>query len=195
MSISHTAKTVLEGVPHLVTGGKAPPDARAGHERLASHRLSASATEHIRLSSPAFENQGRIPLRYTADGEGISPPLSWGEVPPGTRSLVLLVEDPDAPIPEPFVHWLVAGLPARSGSVMESAADLTEGLNTMMKKGWAGCAPPKGDSPHHYHFQLFATDAELPVDERLGRGQLLAALEGRVIGFGELVGTYVRPAG
>jgi len=196
-SISHTLKS-LAAMPHLVLGGH--PRERAGDGLLVSHDVQLIGEHPISVVSPAFGMGEPIPARYTADGEGLSPPLRWSRPPEGTRSLVLFCEDPDAPTPQPFLHWLaydispnIDGLP--EGLTGDSPAVLNGGQvgrNSMLRAAWAGCAPPRGDSPHHYHFQLFALDRILLLGPHAGRGAVLHAMKHRALGFGELVGTYQR---
>jgi Raf kinase inhibitor-like YbhB/YbcL family protein len=117
-------------------------------------------TASIRLQSPAFADRVWLPRRFTCDGTGTSPPLSWSSVPGGTRSLVLLLEDPDAP-GGTFVHWAVYGIPGRTdrlaaGRVPSGAA---EGRNSFGKTRYGPPCPPKGDRPHRYVFTLYALRA------------------------------------
>ena len=128
-----------------------------------------------------------------SDGEAVPPPISWRGVPAGARSVVVVCEDPDAPVPEPFVHWIVYGLPAHDGTLDASTlATAREGRNSIGKKGYAGASPPAGHGPHHYHFQVFALDNELSVDLGAGRSTLLDAMRGHVVARGDLVATYER---
>jgi Raf kinase inhibitor-like YbhB/YbcL family protein len=191
MELGHTFRALVTGVPHLFLGGS--PPVRAGQERLASVRLEAEAARPILIESLVFAHGGSIPVRYTADGQGLAPPLEWGAVPPGTRALVLIAEDPDAPTPRPFVHWIAVMPPeVRSLGINTGPASVDAGRTTLLRTGWIGCAPPKGDSAHHYHFQLFALDRELHAGSHPGRSTLLRRMKGHVIGFGEVVGTYQR---
>lgn len=193
MDVLHTLRALLTGAPHLFLGGRSP--IRAGNERLASVRLGVRDLPSILLESTAFDAGGPIPSRYTADGEELPPPLVWRELPEGTRSLVLIAEDPDAPLPQPFVHWIALmpsgthGLGVLPG---DDRAEVEMGRTTMLRTGWVGCAPPRGDTAHHYHFQLFALDRVLPLGMHPGRSELLREMQGHVLGFGELVGTYQR---
>jgi Raf kinase inhibitor-like YbhB/YbcL family protein len=190
MDIAHSLRSVVVGMPFLVLSGR--PKERAGVERLASRKLGAFSTPSMQVDSPAFAEGARIPVRYTADGENISPPLRWSGVPVDTRSLVLLVEDPDAPTPNPFVHW-IAILPPRTTRLREGAAGAAlEGRNSTLKLGWMGCAPPRGDVAHHYHFQLFASAREIDVALHPGRSEILRQLLGHVIAYGQTVGIYER---
>ena len=196
MSTTHVLKSLVLGMPRMFVGGT--PSERAGTERLAPQKLTLASSTPIAVSSPAFADGATIPVRYTQDGEGLSPPIRWGKLPAGTHSLALVVEDPDAPTPQPFVHWLVADLDPERGELPEGLPPfgtrmLVQGKNTLLKHGYLGCAPPKGDSPHAYHFQLFALDASLGVEPGFGREELLKRMEGHVLGVGEVVGTYARP--
>ena len=191
MEIAHSLRSLVFGLPFLVFPGR--PKERAGVERLASWKLGASTAPRLQIDSPAFADGARIPPRYTADGDNLSPPLRWSGIPAETRSLVLLVEDPDAPTPKPFVHW-IAMLPPRTVKLREGAPGAAlEGRNSSLQVGWIGCRPPRGDVPHHYHFQLFASSREIDVGLNPGRSEILRQLAGHVIAFGETVGVYERP--
>ncbi len=189
MNLQHTMRSLIRGIPRIALGGV--PAERAGDERLAFRKLKLSPTG-VRLSS-RFADGEPIPFEHSADGGGIAPPLDWRGVPEQGRSLALLVEDPDAPTPNPFVHWIVHGI---GPHVLSIGAALTSGAhvgrNSMMKPGWAGCAPPRGDTRHRYFFQLYALDRELPLKGHVGRSAFLDALHGHVLGLGLLVGTYRR---
>ena len=190
MDLKHLVRSVALGLPRLFTGGV--PKERAGDERLASRivRIKYSPTT---LISPAFEDGARIPVEFTSDGGGGSPPLRWDVLPPGTRSLALIVEDPDAPTPNPFVHWLVYGIPIGASTPEEALSQGAKvGRNSMMRPEWAPCAPPRGDMPHRYFFQLFALDTMLSLGGTAGRSALLDAIKGHVLGGSQLIGTYSR---
>jgi Raf kinase inhibitor-like YbhB/YbcL family protein len=187
----HVLRSLLRGLPHLVLGGV--PAERAGEERLAFRRLGVEPSSELRLSSDAFGNGEPIPTRYTADGGSAEPPLRWSGVPPRARSLALIVEDPDAPTPLPFVHWLVYGIPPAATSVdVARATGAKEGKSSMLKTGWAGCAPSKGDIAHRYFFLLFAVDRSLDLRPDIGRSALLHAIGGHLLTCATLVGTYRR---
>lgn len=199
MDIGHAVKCVTTGMPVLITGGV--PGCRAGDERLASVRPDLWVTEHFDVESKAFEPGTGIPAKYSADGGGISPPLAWSGLPMGTESLALIVEDPDAPTPNPFVHWLLYNIrrdlreipeDVRHEELAAKAGGAMQGKNSNLKIGWTGMAPPQGDTPHHYHFQFFALDRMLPLSPGAGRTALLDAMAGHVIAKGGIVGTYQR---
>jgi Raf kinase inhibitor-like YbhB/YbcL family protein len=152
----------------------------------------------IVLKSPAFTEGGTIPAKYTADGAGLSPPLSWSGVPHRTRSLVLLCEDPDAP-GGTFTHWVVYDLPPQARQLGEGAPGQpalpgggTQGTNDFGEPGYGGAAPPPGP-PHRYYFKIAALDAELGLPPGARRQEVLAAMEGHVLAEGWLMGTYGRP--
>jgi Raf kinase inhibitor-like YbhB/YbcL family protein len=155
----------------------------------------------ITIRSQALDEGDMIPVRHTADGEDISPPLSWS-APKGTVELALLVDDPDAPRDEPWVHWVVAKIPATAGGLPEgfhegkapagAPAGLVQGVNSWGTTGYRGPAPPEGHGTHHYHFKVFALDAPLDLPPALDKHALLEAVSGHVLARGELVGLYKR---
>ncbi|HEV3167035.1 MAG TPA: YbhB/YbcL family Raf kinase inhibitor-like protein [Isosphaeraceae bacterium] len=151
--------------------------------------------------SPAFTEGRAIPTRHTEDGEDLSPELSWSGLPKGTKELALIVDDPDAPTPEPWVHWLIYNIPADAPGLpenmprdpaLESPAGALQGKNSWGTLGYRGPAPPKGHGTHHYHFKLYALDAPLQVGPGIDKKELLDAMSGHVLSHGELVGTYKR---
>ena len=152
----------------------------------------------LMLASPAIPPNGEIPAQYTCDGADISPPLSWSDVPAGTGSLVLVVEDPDAPSGT-FQHWAVFDIPPASRgldagySVNQPVAALHQARNDFGKTGYSGPCPPKGAGAHHYHFRLLAISRPT-LDLRAPPAALdvLRAAQPYVIQQTELVGTYHR---
>lgn len=154
----------------------------------------------IRLKSPAFEDGGAIPARYTCEGADVSPPLVWEGLPEGTRSLVLIVDDPDAPDPAAprmvWDHWLLYNLPPECGGLEEGvrARDLPsgtlEGVNSWGRRGYGGPCPPIGR--HRYFHILYALDGLLPDLGGPTKDQLMAAMEGKILAHTELVGTYAK---
>jgi Raf kinase inhibitor-like YbhB/YbcL family protein len=153
----------------------------------------------LRLRSKAFNTFEEIPVRYTADGANISPPLKWSGVPDGTREFVLICEDPDAPTPKPLLHWLVYGLSANTTFLPEGLPGRQaieypvlahQGRNSLAKTGYMGPKPPIWHSAHHYSFRLFALDAELSVPPEASFDQVVEAMEGHVVGQARLIGYY-----
>ena len=175
---------------------------RAGHSKLAIVQPELKIGDAvIDLMSPAFAYGGRLPVRFTADGEGVSPPLVWTDVPAGTTSLALIVEDPDAPALHPLVHALVWNLPAderrlAEGAIVRDGAGSPDGRdvgrNSYFGEGWLAPDPPTGHGSHDYVFQLFALRETPHIGGNPGRSGLLRAIAGRVLGAGMLVGTYSR---
>ncbi len=150
----------------------------------------------ITVKSSAFASGQPIPAKYTADGRDISPPLSWSGAPAGTEQFALIVDDPDAP-KGTWIHWVVYGIPGDATSLPEGAgakgkpaAGLLEGRNSWGKPGWGGPSPPSGT--HRYYFRVYALDAEVELKEGLTEAELTKAIEGHLLGTGELMGTYRR---
>jgi Raf kinase inhibitor-like YbhB/YbcL family protein len=153
------------------------------------------------LRTPAFTEGHPIPARHTEDGDDLSPELTWSGLPKGTRELALIVDDPDAPSAEPWVHWLIYKIPAEAAGLAEgipatatltSPAGAVQGKNSFGTTGYRGPAPPEGHGTHHYHFKLYALDAPLDVPPGLDKKSLLDAMSGHVLSHRELVGTYKR---
>jgi len=154
-------------------------------------------TPSLEVTSGAFTEGGRIPVEYTCDGADISPPLSWGQVPAGTRSIALLVTDPDA-AGRPFVHWAVYNIPPGTRDLPAGTAgtgalpgSTRQGTNDFGRTGYGGPCPPAG-KPHHYHFTVSALDTALNLTGRQDGRALGAALVGHVLARGEIVGLYQR---
>jgi Raf kinase inhibitor-like YbhB/YbcL family protein len=152
-----------------------------------------TGTMAIEIKSPAFAAYAPIPKEHTGEGRDVSPPLAWTGVPAGTRELALICDDPDAPTPEPWVHWVLYGLPAETRSLAAARAGCgTEGTNSWSSRGYRGPMPPRGHGMHHYSFRVYALDTELDAGAGLSKPELLAAIDGHVLGTGELIGTYER---
>jgi Raf kinase inhibitor-like YbhB/YbcL family protein len=154
----------------------------------------------MRIGSSAFDHQGGIPKVHTCDGQDTSPPLAWTEVPPNAKSLVLIVDDPDAPDPKApkmtWVHWVLYDLPPGTGMLPAAvrAADLPkgarQGLNDWKRAGYGGPCPPVGR--HRYFFKLYALDTLLGDLGRADKAAVENAMRGHVVAHAELVGTYER---
>jgi hypothetical protein len=154
----------------------------------------------LKLTCPAFPEHGEIPARYTCDGGDHSPPLTWTGTPAGTRSLALIVDDPDAPDPKHpqrvWAHWVLYNLPPDTTALSENAA--TAGLpagthigrNDWNRTGYGGPCPPIGR--HRYFHKLYALDTMLPDLKHPTKVQLEHAMNGHILAQAELVGTYQR---
>lgn len=143
------------------------------------------------LESSAFDHAKAIPRRYTCEGEDVSPPLRWTNVPEGARSLALLIDDPDAPRGV-FSHWVAWALDPAAGGLEEGEAAPREGRNDFGTVGYRGPCPPPGHGRHRYVFRLYALDHEPELDPGAGKRELEQAIEGHVLTMAELVGTYER---
>jgi Raf kinase inhibitor-like YbhB/YbcL family protein len=176
---------------------------RPGTQALATKRRSlAEVPETIEVTSRAFENGGPIPDRYTGYAEGISPPLAWHYLPDEAISLVLVVEDADAPTLRPLVHAIVTGLAPSLGGLAEGAIPATltgaspdgwvTGRNAIGRRGWMPIMPPPGHGPHRYAFQIFVLNAEPRFDWPPGREFLLRTIRPHMIARGSLIGIYQR---
>jgi Raf kinase inhibitor-like YbhB/YbcL family protein len=191
---------LLEHVPEWL--GRALKRVRAGADKLAIAQPGlGEGFGAVQLSSPAFADGARIPIRYTADGDGASPPLIWSGVPEAAVALALIVEDPDAPAPQPLVHAVVWGLPPGNGGLGEGAiardgagnGDGTDvGRNSYFFEGWLPPDPPTGHGEHRYAFQLFALSERPALSETPGRTAVVKAMRGHVLAAGLLTGTYSR---
>lgn len=154
----------------------------------------------MQISSPAFDDNGSIPLLHTCDGQDVSPALNWSDVPPDAKSLVLIVDDPDAPDPAApkmtWVHWVLYNLPVSSVGLQEGAmtmdlpAGTREGLNDWKRTGYGGPCPPVGR--HRYFHKLYALDTELPDLGSPTKARLAQAMTGHVVAEAVVVGTYQR---
>jgi Raf kinase inhibitor-like YbhB/YbcL family protein len=138
------------------------------------------------FSSSAFAHGDPIPRRHACDGDDLSPPLAWSPPPAGTRSLVLIVDDPDAPRGT-FTHWLACGLDPERGRLGEGDRPPTEGRND-----YRGPCPPPGHGRHRYFFRLHALDADVDLAPGFARSELERMLGEHVLAVAELVGTYER---
>jgi len=155
----------------------------------------------LTIQSSAFANQARIPKRFTGDGEDVSPELLWFGVAADTKELALICDDPDAPTPQPWVHWIIYKIPATTsglhehipttGSLSEPVGAL-QGVNSWSEIGYRGPAPPHGHGVHHYHFKLYALNTSLALPAGADKKTLLAAMECHIVAQAAWVGTYER---
>lgn len=157
----------------------------------------------MQLSSSAFDDGDRIPTRYTADGDDVSVPLTWTSPPEETVELALVVDDPDAPRPEPWVHWLLYHIPADCSALPEGLPRVEhlddppgamQGRNSWSSDnlGYRGPAPPSGHGPHRYRFTLHALDEKADVPPGADVATLRSAIEGHVVAHTTLTGVYER---
>ena len=190
---------MLEKLPDFV--GHALRDQRAGLDQIVFNRLPLRASQGaIAVTSLAFVDHGPLPALYTADGDGVSPPLQWSGVPEAATSVVLIVEDADSPTPHPLVHAIAVGLAPQEGSLREGAladdvdtpAEARLGRNSYLQHGWLPPDPPPGHGRHRYAFQVFALGGDEPLPDAPGRDALVDVLEARAIASGLVIGTYER---
>jgi hypothetical protein len=150
----------------------------------------------INIKSAAFSEGEMIPLKYTCDGDDVSPPLSWDSVPAGTESFALICDDPDAPVGT-WVHWVVYDLPKETRFLHEDFTDQSDledgtkqGITDFKRIGYGGPCPPGGT--HRYFFKLYALDKKLNEKSGLNKNQLLKAMKGHILGECALIGKYKR---
>ncbi len=158
----------------------------------------------MELSTAAFVPDGPIPVRYTGDGEDVSPAFSWNKVPDATEEFALICDDPDAPTSEPWVHWVLLKIPGHWRLLPEGIGNhaanmlpdgLRQGLNSWPSGRtdcYRGPEPPRGHGVHHYHFRLYALDQPLNLPHGVTKAEVLNAIDGHVLDAAELVGTYER---
>ena len=187
---------MLHAIMHGI--GSALRPVRPGLATLAGMRFRGTAP--LEVTSGSFS--GILPVRFTADGAGLSPALAWSGLPPGTRSVVVLVQDADIPAPRPLTHLILYGLSPSlahlaEGEVPQRLRGLAEhgyhcGRNGFGMTGWLPPSPPPGHGPHRYAFQVFALDGTPQFRVPPGRGALMRAMDGHVLAFGQVIGTYER---
>ena len=171
------------------------------------------APAKLTVTSPAFKNGDSIPADHTADGRNVSPALSWSGAPSGTREFALILDDPDAPTPQPFVHWIIYKIPGTATGLPEAvpmgatasvaggtASQGMTGFGMFARRGgpppdpgYRGPAPPPG-KPHNYHFKVYALNAPVDAKDGMTKDDLLKAMEGKIAAQGEIVGVYERKA-
>lgn len=142
----------------------------------------------LKITSPVFAHNSLIPAKYTCDGENVNPPLNINGFPEGTRSLVLIVDDPDAPMGT-WVHWVVWSLPPKA-TIEENMISETEGLNDFRRQQYGGPCPPSGT--HRYFFKVYALDTVLELSPNSRKKDVEKAMSGHTLAKGEIVGLYRR---
>jgi Raf kinase inhibitor-like YbhB/YbcL family protein len=150
----------------------------------------------MKLASPVFKPDGDIPSKYTCDGDDVSPPIEWSDVPPDAATLALICDDPDAPKKD-FSHWILFNIPPETGALPENVVPRQElpdgsrqGTNDFGKVGYGGPCPPSGR--HRYRFTLYAVDTKIGVSPSSSRRDLEAAMKGHVLETTQLTGAYAR---
>ncbi len=157
---------------------------------------TANAAEQMQLTSTALTDGAPVPAEYTCDGKDASPPLKWTGAPAGTKSLALIVDDPDAPMGT-WTHWVLFDLPPEASELKEGAgksgnAELgVQGVNSFKKDGYGGPCPPKG-KPHHYVFKIYALDQKLGLKSGASKKEVEKAMQNHILAQGQLAGTYAR---
>ncbi|MGA2616609.1 MAG: YbhB/YbcL family Raf kinase inhibitor-like protein [Thermoguttaceae bacterium] len=160
----------------------------------------------IQVASTAFADGQPIPKKYTGEGQDVSPPLGWSNLPERAKELALICDDPDAPRPEPWVHWVIYKIPVAAAGLPEGIprqrevkdpAGAVQGQNSWppgreANIGYRGPMPPPGHGTHHYHFRLYALDSPVAAAADLDKEALLRAMRGHVLAEGKLTGTYKR---
>ena len=145
----------------------------------------------IQLTSPAFSEGGTIPKIFTCDADNVSPQLAWSGVPSETKSLVLIVDDPDAPAGD-WVHWVLYDLPPELTGLAEGIKGVgVDGVNDFRKPGYGGPCPPRGTN-HRYFFKLYALDTRLNLKPGASKAEVEKAMDGHILAQGQLVGIYGR---
>lgn len=140
----------------------------------------------MKITSSEFNNDGMIPSKFTCDGDDINPPLSIDDLPENTKSLALIIEDPDAPR-KTWIHWVVYDMPVIN-QIREDSVPGTEGVNDFGRRAYGGPCPPSGT--HHYHFNLFALDSRLNLKQGALKKDVEEAMKGHILAKAELVGLY-----
>ena len=148
----------------------------------------------MELKSSVFQHLGLIPQRYTCDGEDVSPPLTWSDLPPNTKSFCLICDDPDAPMGT-WDHWVIVNLPSELSHLPEGIQTFPEGTllgrNSWGRSDYGGPCPP--DREHRYYFTLYALDKDLDVSEGVSKQDVLTAMTGHILNQTVLMGRYNRP--
>jgi Raf kinase inhibitor-like YbhB/YbcL family protein len=165
---------------------------------IAEEATAPSAPPPFVLRSPAFSDGGQIPIEYTCEGQDLVPPLSWTGIPKGTRTLALVIEDPDVPDPaapkRTWVHWVVFGIPPGTDGISQGFAEqgpppgAKQGLNDWKREAYGGPCPPIGR--HRYFHTLYALDAELESLDKPTKSELETAMQGHILAKAVLMATY-----
>jgi Raf kinase inhibitor-like YbhB/YbcL family protein len=178
-------------------------DSPVGVCAVSKHKAHKPAIAHFSLTTSAFSEGARIPIKYTGEGEDISPALSWSVGPDGTKSFALICDDPDTPVGT-WVHWVIFNIPADQHSLEEGidkhvkkfSSGMCQGVNDFHKIGYGGPMPPPGHGTHRYFFKLYALDTTLQlVPGKATKQQVEHAMQGHILAESVIMGTYSRDAG
>ncbi len=171
-------------------------------ESIAIMRVEPIYDTGVLVTCPVQEADGRLPDRYSAYHDNISPPLAWSDV-PEVQAWAIIVEDPDAPREEPFIHWMIWNIAGEVTALAEGIGNVpdpvtpqgaVQGRNDMGGYGWFGPRPPVGHGVHRYYFQVFALNEVIEMGPDTPLEQLLHALKARTLAKGEMMATYEAPA-
>ncbi len=142
----------------------------------------------LKVTSAAFTNNGTVPVKYSCEGEEASPSLLITDIPSGTKSLAIILHDPDAPGKGGFTHWVVWNIDPGDNNIPENFKGAQQGLNSAGRSGYMGMCPPSGT--HHYHFMVYALDKMLDIDKKTDKASLEKSMKGHILAEGDLVGLY-----
>lgn len=145
--------------------------------------------KQLKITSPAFQHNGSIPSKYACDGENINPALNIEDIPEGTQSLALIMDDPDAPLGT-WDHWIVWNIPPTKNKIEENSVPGTQGANSARKQSYSGPCPPFGT--HRYLFKIYALDTKLTLSPNSRKKDLEKAMQGHTLAQGEIIGLYKR---
>ena len=157
-------------------------------QKAPGEELPSTEVKELTITSPAFQNDGYIPSKYTCDGENINPPLEIEGIPEGTESLVLIIDDPDAPRGM-FNHWVVWNI-SPANTIGEDTIPGTEGINGFGRHGYGGPCPPSGT--HRYIFRVYALDSRIDLNSDAKKNEVEEAIKSHILAQGELIGLYSR---
>jgi Raf kinase inhibitor-like YbhB/YbcL family protein len=149
---------------------------------------SFSYSPKLKITSTGFADNGSIPSKYSCEGEEVSPPLLIADVPSGTKSLAIILHDPDASGEGGFTHWVVWNIDPGDNNIPENFKGAQQGLNGAGQPGYKGMCPPSGT--HHYHFMVYALDTKLDIDQKTNKAGLEKSMQGHILAQGDLVGLY-----
>jgi Raf kinase inhibitor-like YbhB/YbcL family protein len=182
------------GLPATLSATSSPPLEASPQPVTPSVSTTTEVNMSLGLTSPAFQPGSPLPVAYSCRGRDVSPALNWGESPAGTKSLALIMDDPDAPMGT-WVHWVIYNIPASARGLPEAVPagpqlkdGSLQGKNSGGQNGYNGPCPPSGT--HRYFFKLYALDTALTLSSGASKDQLLKAMQGHILAQAELMGTF-----